>query len=43
MRPSAEQIGWSQEAKLLHEISEKIDKLIRLSSSTITTTTTAIP
>jgi hypothetical protein len=38
-----QQIGWSQEAKLLQEISEKLDKLIKLTSSTVTTTTTVLP
>lgn len=36
-----QQIGWSQEAKLLYEILKKIDTLIKVSADgPITTTTT---
>jgi hypothetical protein len=41
------QIGWSQESNLLWQISNQLDKLIKvtasLSTSTTTTTTTAAP
>lgn len=35
-----QQIGWSQEAKLLQEISKKLDRLIKVVATTNTTTTT---
>lgn len=47
MRPSSKQIGWSQEANLLYEISKQLDQLIKVTAasakSTTTTTTTAAP
>jgi hypothetical protein len=36
------QIGWSIEAKLLHEISKKLDTLIKISASITTTSTTTV-
>ena len=40
-----QQIGWSQEAKLLQQISKQLDKLIKVTAAagTTTTTTTAAP
>ena len=47
MGTSNKQIGWSQEANLLWEISKQLDEVIKVaesvSSSTTTTTTTAAP
>ena len=38
------QIGWSQESKLLSDISKQLDRLIQVTgSSTVTTTTTIAP
>jgi hypothetical protein len=39
----SKQIGWSQEANLLYQISKQLDQLIKITSklSTTTTTTTA--
>jgi hypothetical protein len=40
-----QQIGWSQESKLLQQISKQLDKLIKVTAAagTTTTTTTAAP
>lgn len=35
-----QQIGWSQEAKLLWQISKQLDRLIAVTSKLATTTTT---
>jgi hypothetical protein len=35
-----QQIGWSQEAKLLQQISKQLDKLIKVTAAAGTTTTT---
>ena len=38
------QIGWSQEAKLMQQISKQLERLIRVAgSSNTTTTTTTVP
>jgi hypothetical protein len=39
------QIGWSQEAKLLQQISKQLDRLIKVTAanSTTTSTTTVAP
>ena len=37
------EIGWSVEARLLHEIDKKLDKLIKLFHLTTTITTTFNP
>lgn len=40
----SKQIGWSQEANLLYQISKQLDQLIKITSKlTTTTTTTAAP
>lgn len=39
----ARQIGWSNEANLLYEISLEIDKLIKIAGSNTTTSTTTLP
>jgi hypothetical protein len=36
-----QQIGWSQEAKLLYEILKKLDQLVKISGTTTPTTTVA--
>jgi hypothetical protein len=36
----SEQIGWSQEAKLLRQIAKQLDRLIKVAGSPQTTTTT---
>jgi hypothetical protein len=36
------QIGWSQEAKLLYQISKQLDQLIKVASKATTTTTTTV-
>jgi hypothetical protein len=38
-----QQIGWSQEAKLLQQISKQLDKLIKVTAAAGTTTTTTTP
>lgn len=38
-----QQIGWSQEAKLLQDILKSLDKLIKVTSALTTTTTTTTP
>jgi hypothetical protein len=47
MGTSNKQIGWSQEANLMWEISKELDQVIKVagsvSSSTTTTTTTIAP
>lgn len=35
-----QQIGWSQEAKLLQQISKQLDKLIKVAGGGVVTTTT---
>lgn len=40
MGTSNKQIGWSQEANLLWEISKKLDELIKVTTASLTTTTT---
>lgn len=42
---SNKQIGWSNEANLLYQISKQLDQLIKITAalSTTTTTTTAAP
>ena len=37
------QIGWSQEAKLLQQISKQLDRLIKVTAAAATTTTTTTP
>lgn len=41
----AQQIGWSQEAKLLYELTKQMDRLIKVvaANGTTTTTTTTLP
>lgn len=36
------QVGWSQEASLLQEIIKELDRLIKVTSGTTTTTTTSV-
>jgi hypothetical protein len=41
---SSKQIGWSNEANLLYQISKQLEQLIKVTSKlTTTTTTTAAP
>jgi hypothetical protein len=42
---SSKQIGWSNEANLLYQISKQLEQLIKVTSklTTTTTTTTAAP
>lgn len=39
----SKQIGWSQEANLIYEISKQLDQLIKVTSKLTTTTTTTAP
>lgn len=41
----SQQIGWSQEAKLLYQLTQQMDRLIKVvaANGTTTTTTTATP
>jgi hypothetical protein len=38
-----QQIGWSVESKLLNQISKQLDRLIKVTAASLTTTTTTIP
>lgn len=45
MSVPSQQIGWSNESKLLYQISKQLDQLIKVTATltTTTTTTTAAP